>query len=565
MSTRDAVARRRVAVAHPHATAGLHVARFPNLAGHRLHGDSLLGTTHTVITTVGAPIASGLGSLAGLGLGSLASAGLDAVDGWVLGGARAALEQTADVIGRTTAPELSSTWFSSEYWHVAGLAAMLTLPFLFAAAVQALVRSEPALLARAAFMYLPLALLGVGLATPLTMLMLAATDQMCAAVSAAGGAGGARFLASTAAMVGGTSALAGSGFLAFAAGLLTVAGALMLALEMLIREAAVYVVVLMLPLTFAAFVWPARRIWAIRMVELLTALILSKFAVVAVLSLAGAAFGATGGATPARLLTAMALVTLSAFAPWGIVRLLPFTELAAGAGGEIRSTAPRAVQTTRTLAATAGELLPAAADWPASITASMADHARDDGQTQSRGSVLGGSAIGGATVTGSASRGSNSSADAAAGGATAGEGAPTASEPSAELGRLPDRQSTTWTEGAAGSAGASPPVAVGEPKSVVAGGDADTQRHSATGTTTDPAAGTTTGTTTDPAAGTAATGPVERRPPSIDPLQAPDWSWKPVHLGLHEGWPPRFGPPEPGEESETSDRDGGSVDEGGLP
>ncbi len=60
---------------------------------------------------------------------------------------------------------------------------------------------------------------------------------------------------------------------------------------MLIREAAVYVVVLMLPLAFAAFVWPARRIWAIRAVELLIALILSKFAVVAVLSLAGAAYG----------------------------------------------------------------------------------------------------------------------------------------------------------------------------------------------------------------------------------------------------------------------------------
>ena len=50
---------------------------------------------------------------------------------------RAALAQTAEVIGRTTAPELSGAWFSSEYWRVAGLAAMLTLPFLFAAAVRA--------------------------------------------------------------------------------------------------------------------------------------------------------------------------------------------------------------------------------------------------------------------------------------------------------------------------------------------------------------------------------------------------------------------------------------------
>ena len=57
------------------------------------------------------------------------------------------------------------------------------------------------------------------------------------------------------------------------------------------REAAVYVIVLMLPLAFAALVWPARRVWAVRAVELLVALILSKFAIVAVLALGGAALG----------------------------------------------------------------------------------------------------------------------------------------------------------------------------------------------------------------------------------------------------------------------------------
>ena len=65
----------------------------------------------------------------------------------------------------------------------------------------------------------------------------------------------------------------------------------MLWIELLIREAAVYVIVLMLPLFFAAMVWPARRVWAVRAVEMLVALILSKFAIVAVLSLGGAALG----------------------------------------------------------------------------------------------------------------------------------------------------------------------------------------------------------------------------------------------------------------------------------
>ena len=341
-----------------------------------MHIESLAGTLHGVVHTVSLnPVSTSAGALA--------SAGLGAVDSWVLGGARGALRETADVIGRTTSPQLDSTWFSATYWRVAGLAALLTLPFLFAAATQALLRSDLGLLARAAFLYLPLAAIGVGLAAPMTMLLLAATDQMCAVVSAAGSGGGAAFLTDAALAAGGTSALDGSAFLAFAVGLFTVAGAIALAIEMLIREAAVYVVVLMLPLAFAAFVWPARRIWAVRALELLIALILSKFAVVAVLSLAGAAYGA-GGNGPTRLLTAMALVTLAAFAPWGLLRLLPFTELAAGAAGEIHSALPRTPNPATALAAAGPAAGAASVDWAESVPALMADQARHAGQAGDR-------------------------------------------------------------------------------------------------------------------------------------------------------------------------------------
>jgi hypothetical protein len=109
-----------------------------------------------------------------------------------------------------------------------------------------------------------------------------------------------------------------------------------LAVELLMRAAAVYVVVLMLPLAFAAFVWPARRVWATRTVELLVSLILSKFAIVAVLSLAAAAFSqGTGGI--GQVLVAMTLLLLATFAPWALMRILPFAELAAGAAGLLRA------------------------------------------------------------------------------------------------------------------------------------------------------------------------------------------------------------------------------------
>ncbi len=101
----------------------------------------------------------------------------------------------------------------------------------------------------------------------------------------------------------------------------------------MVRAAAVYVIVLMLPLAFAAFVWPARRIWAVRSVELLIALILSKFVIVAVLSLGGAAFSQSVHHSVAGMLAGVALLALAGFAPWALLRLLPMTELASAAAG----------------------------------------------------------------------------------------------------------------------------------------------------------------------------------------------------------------------------------------
>ena len=66
-------------------------------------------------------------------------------------------------------------------------------------------------------------------------------------------------------------------------------GGFVLWLEMIIRDAAIYICVFFLPLTFVAMIWPATSRWARRLVELLIAIILSKFVIVAILSLATAA------------------------------------------------------------------------------------------------------------------------------------------------------------------------------------------------------------------------------------------------------------------------------------
>ena len=172
---------------------------------------------------------------------------------------------------------------------MAAISALLTLPFLFAAAIQALLRSDLEPPARRPSAISRSAMLG---------------GQHCRAADDAAarrfgrdlgdrllgvGRATAGFFPRHVAAAAGLSALSGSSFLAFVVGLLTVAATITLWIELLIRSAAVYVIVLMLPLFFAALVWPARRVWAVRAVELLVALILSKFVIVAVLALGGAA------------------------------------------------------------------------------------------------------------------------------------------------------------------------------------------------------------------------------------------------------------------------------------
>jgi hypothetical protein len=296
-------------------------------AGKQLATGHVGGAVQTVVSGAAGTIAST----------ATTAIGLAAIGAWVVGGAQGVLHDTAAALGATTSPQLRSTWFSSTYWRMAAIAAVLTLPFLFAAAVQALIRSDLGLLVRAAFGYLPLAMLAIAIVAPLTMLLLAASDQMCTWISSAAGNASADFLTRAGVAAVGLSAFDGSPFLAFLIGLFMIAAAFALWVELLLREAAVYVIVLMLPLAFAALVWPTRRIWAVRAIEVLVALILSKFAIVAVLSLGGAAIDAGsrhGGVT--ELMAGAVLILLAAFSPWALLRLVPLAEVASGAVSPLR-------------------------------------------------------------------------------------------------------------------------------------------------------------------------------------------------------------------------------------
>ncbi len=298
----------------------------------------LLGRACNVVSGPVGKLAGKIFGGGGRGGGSAvtAGAGVAAAGVWAFVGAKFALKEMSKVLGESTSPELGSTWFSATYWRMTAISALLTLPFLCAAAIQALMRSDLVMLARAAFGYLPLAALAIAIAAPLTTLLLAGSDEMSSLVASATGSASTHALRGAGLFAGFASLGRAASFFTFAVSGLTIAGALTLWLELIIREAAVYVIVLMLPLAFAAMVWPARRVWAIRSVELLVALILSKFAIVAVLTLGGAALNRIGHFGIGAAISGLALLMLAAFAPWALLRLLPLSELASGVASGLR-------------------------------------------------------------------------------------------------------------------------------------------------------------------------------------------------------------------------------------
>ena len=111
---------------------------------------------------------------------------------------------------------------------------------------------------------------------------------------------------------------------------------------MIIRDAAIYIALFFLPLTFVAMIWPATSRWARRLVELLVAVILAKFVIVSILSLATAAIANTNavsgdGQTFERMIAGAALLVLAAWSPFALLRLIPMMEVAAASVASQRS------------------------------------------------------------------------------------------------------------------------------------------------------------------------------------------------------------------------------------
>lgn len=306
------------------------------------------------------PLCYAVGAVGSIG-GSVATAGVDAVlsglSHWVASGAEWLLSQIGNVLISTTTIDLGAEWFRTHYEVMTALAAVVALPLLLVSTLQAVYRQNAGQLIRAFFVQLPLALLLGVVAIQIVVLCLSATDAMCTAVA---GGSGSDVKALLAGMTKGLVVAVGdpttATFVLLLVGLLVAAASFVLWLELLVRAAAVYVAVLFLPLALAALVWPAVSHWCRRLVETLAALILSKFVIVATLSLAASAVGsgASGGSGFAAVLAGGALLVLSTFVPFSILRLIPMVE--AGAIGHLEGVRQRGTAAVTRLPRSAAQL-----------------------------------------------------------------------------------------------------------------------------------------------------------------------------------------------------------------
>jgi type IV secretion system protein TrbL len=274
---------------------------------------------------------------AGSVLGAGASAVFDAASHWVAEGAEWLLDQVGSFMSVTTSAGLGTSWFTTHESAMAVIAAGVILPMACVGAIQAVYHQNPGVLARSFLVNLPLALLFTGVAVELVRLGLAITDSLSQRMLAVSGGDTGHifnsvsgFLANP--VIGATGAPT---FVVFIAALVVAVCAFTLWLELVVRAAAVSAATLFLPLALATLVWPAVSHWCRRLADTLVALVLSKFVIASVLSLAaGAIAGGIGDGGPdgggvAAALTGVALLLIATLSPFTLLRLVPAIEAGA--------------------------------------------------------------------------------------------------------------------------------------------------------------------------------------------------------------------------------------------
>lgn len=265
------------------------------------------------------------GDVLGAGAEIVGNTLLDGVSSWVGQGAAWLIGRIGEQVERSTRPELGATWFTDQYRGMISLALLLSMAFLLIALIHAGLRNDLAAAVRAAFVALPTAVIACFAAVTMVELLLAATDDATAFLTRRTGADSRDFFSDLAGALAPAGGSPLPGFLTLIAALIAALLCIVVWLELILREAAIYLAVAFLPLSLSAMVWQRSAHLARRLVEGLIGVILAKLAIAVAVAFAASALsgGSSGAGGITTMLAGCAVLFLAALSPWMLLRLIP--------------------------------------------------------------------------------------------------------------------------------------------------------------------------------------------------------------------------------------------------
>lgn len=282
-------------------------------------------------------VTNAIGNVVGGAAGFAFDKVAEGITHWVLGAVGSFVDGVLDYLTSTARPDVGAVWFAgpgSPYATVRDLAAVLLVGFVFLAILQGLLHGDIPAMVRRVALGVPAAVVAMVVTTVVVARLVELTDALSNAVLANSDHQALHFLSG----FGVTVVSVSGGFAAVVLGLVAVVAALLLWVELLVRSALVYLLVAISPLGFAAAVWPAARGFLRKTVEILLAVIVSKFVICVALSIGVAALSGAGqagrgdsvpgamGTSVGALLSGAVLLGLAAFAPFLVMKLVPLAE-----------------------------------------------------------------------------------------------------------------------------------------------------------------------------------------------------------------------------------------------
>lgn len=221
----------------------------------------------------------------------------------------------------------NTSWFSSRYGEMVQLAVILSTLMVVISILSGILRAETAGMAKAVLINWPAAFfliavllactqLGVEIIDDLTRWVLGRYDADIRAIGTALGEGL------------GVPGLEIAGmWVTMLLGVVAMVGALLIWVELLIRDGCLYLVVLTAPLFAVVSIWPPAKSVIRKLLALLAMLVVAPFFIVLVFGFGAHLVAATSNTDLTRLFAGAIIMFLAACTPMILLRLLPFDEL----------------------------------------------------------------------------------------------------------------------------------------------------------------------------------------------------------------------------------------------